>query len=917
MKRILGLTALVILFSGLSVAQPSQVTVNEGVIINQDSQVKINSTSQLNLSKLTALTAKTNLDESNLTISQEQSDYILVELDKYNVSDSPPEESINFTANATNGNKVTFTHSGLGTDNLFTVNKDGSQIAKKSTDQQGQLQYSSSSWSRSRIVVTNQSVFDENLFQKTGTDADGEPQVIYSDEQHTQDSSIVDKVASSISFDFEIADIIDLDILSDTTAKYEENPSQDSEINANQGQQVDYLDQQDTQDTSIIDKANPGISFDFGFSDIIDIETLFSTATTPEIQGLKVYNSDGQPVTQAPEGEKISVKANITDADGRNNLDTATINLTDPNGNSEVVQASMKDVGNVDNGNTYRYNYTLPDQVDNAGEWTVEIEANDKDSNTNTGQTTFIHQYLIKNEQEPQQDADATIFDEVPFTESANYENPSQSRYQSVKASIRVPTAIVTNSTTLINQNGNSISHTVNKTQGLVEFTIPKINAETTRDYTLDYKVEAPNVSTATFSTIDASGRNSTVQQFNISSVQGFEYPDLQAETSFSNPGNVVSYYLTLNGTEVTTEPDYNFDTSDQDGDGTDETVEWTVPSLTGRQDYEVRALRGFPLQVERENIITNKPVTDTKNIEWRSGFRFNNRNSFSIDVNYKARLPLRSNDIILGNRLIEKKFDNQGAYIPIQFSLSGNSNRTRFVEYTTPTVSATRNNFRPDVNWINRRTTNTVNVTFINELPLETKQVQDTISILSGSNLKTTLENGTVIDTEEQVEGRYRFNVSTVPANGETTVSVTYDVPVAESTYQGSRNVSSGNKLDVWKIESKSPVARTNTKFYSSNITCIEAQRAYVVQTNQTQEIECKDTQAVVDVGTLGPNQNFELAIEHKEYNVVVENTILFYRVLAANSTLASIVLILFITASSGAAYLYRKERLPWQGQK
>jgi len=852
MKKTIMALALALLMMAGATAQ--EVTLNEGVQINQNSNIEFNSTSQLQVSNIKAFQGSTQFDTSNFSIDQELTDQILVELDKYNISESTPQESFNYTINASNGNNLSITHSNLGAEKLYSVDKDGTQIFRKKTDNQGVLLYYSDDWSRSRILVFNQSEFKENPDQEVEQDSQPGVQVIYS---------------------------------------------------------TDAQQESETEST-----ADADINFQSFIQELIDLTAVFSDKATPNIQSVTVLNEQGQAITEAPEGETVTIRAEVTDADGRNNLSQAVINLTDPNGNLEVSNQQMTDEGDIPNGNIYEFDYTLPTTVNDAGEWQIDVKAKDSQGNTAQRQASFIHQYIIKNEQDPEQDGDATIFDDIPFTETVLYENPSDGQYTSVDVEINVPTSIVASSTVLQNENGNSISHTVNKSGGKVYFTIPSINAGETREYELDYEVEGPNVSTATFNTIDATGRNSTVQQFNLTAQGGQTYPDLQAETTFSDPANIVTYTLMLNGTDVTTEQEYNFDTSDQDGDGSEETVEWTVPSLSGRQDYEVQALRGFPLQVERDDVITNKPVTDTKNIEWRSGFRFQNRNPFSIDVNYKARLPLRASDIILGNRLIEKRFDNQGAYIPIEFTLSGNSNRTRFVEYTTSTISITENDFQPDVHWINKPTTSTVNVTYINDLPQTVRDAEARIQILQGNDLTTTLENGTVIDERDVVEGSYTFSISEVPGNSERVATVEYDVPVATSDYQGKRNISNGNTISVWSVSSESPVARQNTQFLASNISCIEAQRAYTLENNETQEIKCRDQETVVNVGTLGPNQNFELGIEHREYNVVVESSIRLYRALAANALLASSVLIIFLIVASGGLYIWKRDDIPFLGE-
>ena len=848
MKKQFMVTALAFLMFSTIVGA---VQINEGVKINQDENIKINSSTQLTPSYLAVYENDTDIGNSNFSLNQAGTDSVYVNLDNYKPLNLRPDNTFNYTINASTGNQVQVSHNGLYGDSLYAVRENGSIILKTGSSDSGEINYTLDQFSTKRVTVFNQENFTEKEKEQLPVKDSPEPQVIYTDKDQAQEISSENKPSGSINFDF--------------------NPLQ-----------------------------------------ILNIQSFLNSDNKPSIRNIKVYNSQGNQVSSVPEGANITIKAEISHLDGRNQIQTPNITLTNPDGTIRVNQVDITNTSQVNNGYIYSYNYTIPESTSDAGEWSIQVKASDIDGDTDTLQEDFIHKYVIESIQDAELDGEPTIFEDISYTKDASFENPSDSTYFSVDAEIGVPTSIVPSSTVLLDQNGNTVPHSVNTTSGTVSFTIASLNSNSVNQYELQYDIKGPQVSTSTSTVIDDTGRNSTVKQFNVSSqIQG-TYPDLAASTSFDSPEDVVSYKLYINGTEVTTDEDYNFNEIDEDNDGTLETVEWVAPSLEGRQDYRVEALRGFPLLTYREDVITNKPVTETKSIQWRTGLKFWNRNDFPVDISYKARMPLRSSNLFIGDQPADKRFDDQGAYIPVQFTIPSQSNRTKYIEYTSPTISVTQNKYDPEVHWVNKPTETTVNVSFINDISLPIKDAEATVNILQGNNLQTMLENGSVIDEQQVVEGDYTFNVSRIEANSEKTVSVQYEVPVAQHEYLGDRNVSNGNTLDVWSISSESPVARQNTQFLASNISCVEAQRAYMIETNETQEIKCRDQETVVNVGTLGPNQEFKLGIEHKEYNVIVENSIRLYRVLSANLLLAGSTLLIFLAVIGGGYYVYQREDIP-----
>ena len=114
--------------------------------------------------------------------------------------------------------------------------------------------------------------------------------------------------------------------------------------------------------------------------------TINTTTEAPQISGIVVYNSSIiQPPFFRPL-DTVVIKVNITDREGRDDISSVFLNISDPN---SVLKASgsMSRVAQVSNGYTYQYNYTIPDQL--SGNWMVSIVAYDYSSNKGTNSGTF------------------------------------------------------------------------------------------------------------------------------------------------------------------------------------------------------------------------------------------------------------------------------------------------------------------------------------------------------------------------------------------------------------------------------------------------------------------------------------------------------------------------------------------------
>jgi hypothetical protein len=832
--------AALILMTGLAA---SQVQIQPGVQINQDSNTTINASQQLTTPQLQASQGITYFNFSGFNISQNLNDKILVNLDTYNLSKERPQASFNYTVNASTSNKLTFQHKGLTPSEPYRVLRNSTEIKNPIVDQSGNIEYFVDSFSTKRIEVIRQDAIEGN--------ARTTPNI---DEQHDS--------------------------------------------------QVDYETQNPSQDTQIIGDTSEQQGFNSPLSQLIDVTTDIFAEGKANVNNITLFDSKGTIIQDAPKNDQITINADITSSDGRNNINNVKITIEDPNGNKDVNQASMNQGSQIPNGYRYSFDYQMPNNITDSGQHTISITATDNDGETESLTKTFIYEYYTLIEQPAQLQGDPTLFNDLSYTKEIDVSNPSNEDFDNARIQFSVPKAIIQASATLTDENGNTLPISINRSAGTTQFNTD-INSLTTKTFTLDYQVYNPDIVQDTRNIINNEGKDVIIQEFNLTPASGFNYPDLDTSTTFANPSGIVDYKLFVGGQEVTLQQQYNFQTLDEDKDGNNEKTSWTVTSLSNNTVYQVRAIRGFPLEVEREDVVINKPVTQQKNIEWRTGLKFINRNSFPLDVNYKARVPLRASDILFENQLKTKQFDNVGAYIPIQFQLSGNTNQTRFYTYSTPPIDVNKQEFDPDINWINLPTIETTNVTFINQLNQRIQQPQAEVNILQASNLTTTLNNGTVIDERDNVEGGYTFNISSLEANQQSTVSLQYNLPVADHTYEGKKNVSSGNRLDVWSIESISPVARQNTQFLAEDISCVEAQRAYILENNETQELKCRDRETVVNVETLGPNQEFQLGIEHKEYGVIVETGLRFWQTITANIAVATAIMLTILIIATIVIYL------------
>ena len=102
----------------------------------------------------------------------------------------------------------------------------------------------------------------------------------------------------------------------------------------------------------------------------------------------KTYDANLQNYTKFLVGERVNIKINITDV--RTDIANVRITIKNPNNEIKVNEETMTKGDAIPNGFTYEYQYVIPDEANNRGEWTVEIHTNDTAGAVDSNSTTFF-----------------------------------------------------------------------------------------------------------------------------------------------------------------------------------------------------------------------------------------------------------------------------------------------------------------------------------------------------------------------------------------------------------------------------------------------------------------------------------------------------------------------------------------------
>ena len=115
-----------------------------------------------------------------------------------------------------------------------------------------------------------------------------------------------------------------------------------------------------------------------------------SIVNATAVETPRTYNSSLIEKTVFEIGENVTIRANVTDADGASDISAVNITITAPNSTVMVDNATMTNVSDITNGYIYQYNYTtMPIDSTSVGTWTVVVYAKDTSGYQTTGSTTF------------------------------------------------------------------------------------------------------------------------------------------------------------------------------------------------------------------------------------------------------------------------------------------------------------------------------------------------------------------------------------------------------------------------------------------------------------------------------------------------------------------------------------------------
>lgn len=647
------------------------------------------------------------------------------------------------------------------------------------------------------------------------------------------------------------------------------------------------------------------------FNQDISVSTVASSQPLPQARTVRVWDENYERLNRAEGGENIHVMFNGTHTDGRSELSTANITLKRPDGSVAVDSKNMTVVQDISKGYEYKFDYSTPDSVNTAGSWSIEIGLYDKEGIVDTNSTEFVLQTSDVSVTEPVQES-VNIFSDVPYSKDITIRNPSDTEFTNTDIRISMPKDTIEESIVLEDELRADVPFGGFIGQGYIEHTLISLEPDEVIEYVNEYDVEGLDIQESNTTESEDEKRIQEIE-FNMSTVGETDFEDLTHQFSLRNPEQVTSASLIVNGTDRTVDEGYEFRLSDTDNDRLGDRVSFNVPEVNNRIDYKVEVVRGEPLGRDTETIMRNPPATTTKLIEWRKGLRFSNPNNFATSVNRKVRVPLRASNIVFENSIIDKRFDDRGSYVPLSFELEPNSNATAFYEYNTPAIDIATLRNTPNVNWINKDVEEQVNVTFENPYPNNISEAQYEVNILSGSNLVTKVGED-VVDEKSVVEGTYLVDVENIPANGQKVAQITYNIPIGNITYDGNQNVSSGNTLEVYSIKSEAPVSRPNTWFEvdgslsDSDYNCIQTERVYNIQTNNTIDFRCgskvdganSKLSTVVELNTLGPNDNLRIGVEHRPYRPVVDDAFSILVVFGNNLFFLGIIMLSVVTGTT-----------------
>jgi len=114
-----------------------------------------------------------------------------------------------------------------------------------------------------------------------------------------------------------------------------------------------------------------------------------SAVQPPFVYTPKTYDENYVEKGTFETNEKVVIRVNITDPQGAEDIDKVLITIINPSTTIKVNNATMTNISSITDGYTYEYNYTISNEEDSNGTWTVNIYANDTQNAWDSNSTSF------------------------------------------------------------------------------------------------------------------------------------------------------------------------------------------------------------------------------------------------------------------------------------------------------------------------------------------------------------------------------------------------------------------------------------------------------------------------------------------------------------------------------------------------
>jgi len=468
---------------------------------------------------------------------------------------------------------------------------------------------------------------------------------------------------------------------------------------------------------------------------------------------------------------------------------------------------------------------------------------------------------------------DAAFDEYVRWRKDISITNNANTTIYNITVNVSIPIDTVPDTTDLYDPDGLLVNHYENVTKGIIEFNISKLDALETQNWYLNYKTQL-NVSRANW-TETSGGKLYWKKEINISSFSGnLTVENIKIYSTIPNQSQAIAIKIYENSTEITNDPDYDVLKKDLDGDGNYDYVEFKAPEVTSQNTYRIVTDLGYTIGVTMEKVITNKPVQEDKDIEWRYGYKFENLNDFGVSYTYRQSMPIESKEIYIDGSFTELSFDTHGAYILIEKYVPPMSNITAYVTFKTPPIITFIDTILPETYWAvgenvtEHDTIVTKNVTIINNIPNMVEDIEKDVPILYGEDFNATC-NGELINESDTIEDHFTINLDNISANSEVKCTLQYKIPTAEVNFVMEKENYEKNMVRLYEVISRSDRPLNPVKFEIPDIDCVEIVDIHLKQ-DITHKFDWECGSTIVNVGTLDVNEKRDIVVIYRKYDYI-----------------------------------------------